>query len=428
MIHTRNGSNYSVQPDGSGKGRGKSRARYAKSSSNKTCLVDIRVSHHSPMSVPTTFDVSSEPELIQGNISRVEQFPSGSPINISVPVQKLVQRSQGRGVGNMPKPLEGGHELLLKHQELSGSGEDHRSIRRVTPIVFQRKGQKDNELVGEPKSLIHRPEEGVGDDPNFGERRPIGIYQLQTSSINVQRKSQRTSQEEERSQEPSSKGQRKSQLAQTLTTRVQDPQIGTIRSGQCFQYGQSSYGIHSQIAGKDEQDLSTQIIQEIQFVKTSIDVELGKCDAKLNKITSDINELKKNYRISADLHKLKTTRLDLISNACDRIEGKYQVQDYGMEDLFISNINDQLKILKNYVLEIVDNTNLFTTNLARSESERQILKDEIIAHVGKIHKNYEPNSHIPRNPTSLTEEKLSVKGSLTPFLGENAISERDIPK
>ncbi|MBW0548789.1 hypothetical protein O181_088504 [Austropuccinia psidii MF-1] len=59
-------------------------------------------------------------------------------------------------------------------------------------------------------------------------------------------------------------------------------------------------------------------------------------------------------------------------------------------------------------------------------SERQKLKNEIIANVEKIHKNYVP--HIPRHSTPLTEEKHSVKGSLTPFLGENVISANDIPK
>ncbi|MBW0465475.1 hypothetical protein O181_005190 [Austropuccinia psidii MF-1] len=33
-----------------------------------------------------------------------------------------------------------------------------------------------------------------------------------------------------------------------------------------------------------------------------------------------------------------------------------------------------------------------------------------------------------RHSTPLTEEKLSVKGSLTPFLGENPICAKDIPK
>ncbi|MBW0483436.1 hypothetical protein O181_023151 [Austropuccinia psidii MF-1] len=41
----------------------------------------------------------------------------------------------------------------------------------------------------------------------------------------VQRQAQRTSEEEERSQEPLRKGKRQSQLAQTLPTGVQDPQI-----------------------------------------------------------------------------------------------------------------------------------------------------------------------------------------------------------
>ncbi|MBW0471355.1 hypothetical protein O181_011070 [Austropuccinia psidii MF-1] len=179
MVHTKNGSNYSIQPDGYGQGRGKTMARYGKYSLIKTCLEDARVSPHSPISVPTNFDVSSEPELIQGNILRAEQFQSGSHKNISVPVQKLVQRIQGRGVGNMPKPLAGAHELLLKNTELSGSGEERRALRRAEPIVLQRQGQKDKQLVAEPKYFIHGPEERVGNDPSFGERRLSGIYQLQ---------------------------------------------------------------------------------------------------------------------------------------------------------------------------------------------------------------------------------------------------------
>ncbi|MBW0542117.1 hypothetical protein O181_081832 [Austropuccinia psidii MF-1] len=97
---------------------------------------------HSPRSMPTTFDVNSAAEMIQGNISRAEPFPSGSNSDISVPVQKLVQRSQERGVGNISKPLAGGHELLLRNQELSGSAEDHRTLRRVEPIFLQQQRQK----------------------------------------------------------------------------------------------------------------------------------------------------------------------------------------------------------------------------------------------------------------------------------------------
>ncbi|MBW0536689.1 hypothetical protein O181_076404 [Austropuccinia psidii MF-1] len=71
------------------------------------------------------------------------------------------------------------HELLLTHQELSRSGEDHRTLRRLEPIVLQGQSQKDKELVEEPKYFIHRPEEGVGNDSSFGDRRPSGVYQLQ---------------------------------------------------------------------------------------------------------------------------------------------------------------------------------------------------------------------------------------------------------
>ncbi|MBW0592083.1 hypothetical protein O181_131798 [Austropuccinia psidii MF-1] len=57
-----------------------------------------------------------------------------------------------------------------------------------------------------------------------------------TSIKSVQGQARRTSEEAERSQDQSKQGKRKSQLAQTLPTRVQDPQIGALRSGNCIQY------------------------------------------------------------------------------------------------------------------------------------------------------------------------------------------------
>ncbi|MBW0534517.1 hypothetical protein O181_074232 [Austropuccinia psidii MF-1] len=142
-------------------------------------MEDSRVSPHSPRSLPTNLDVNSESGLIHDNTSRAEPLSSGINANLSMPIQKLVQSSQRRGVGNMAKPLAGGHELLLTHQEFCGSGEYHRTLRMLEPIVFQRKIQKDEELVEEPDSFIHRPEERAGNDSSFGDRRPSGIYQLQ---------------------------------------------------------------------------------------------------------------------------------------------------------------------------------------------------------------------------------------------------------
>ncbi|MBW0471006.1 hypothetical protein O181_010721 [Austropuccinia psidii MF-1] len=152
-VHTRNGSNYSVQPDGCGQGRGRTRTRSGNSSSRKNFLEDARVFPHYPRSLPTNVDINSESELIQGSFLRAEPISSGSHRNISVQVQKLVQSSQGRGVGNIPKPLAGGYELLLTHQKLSGSGEGHRMLKRMESIVLQRQVSKDKELV-EEKSLL----------------------------------------------------------------------------------------------------------------------------------------------------------------------------------------------------------------------------------------------------------------------------------
>ncbi|MBW0478344.1 hypothetical protein O181_018059 [Austropuccinia psidii MF-1] len=179
MVHTRNGSIYSSQPNECGQGRGKTKSRSVKSSSRKTHMEDSRVSPHSSRSLPTSFDMNSKSGLLNDNILRAEPLSSRRNRNLSMPIQKLVQSSQRRGVGNMPKPLAGGHELLLTHQELSGSGEDHRTLRSLESIVLQRQGQKDKELVEEPKVFIHRPEEGTGNNSSFGDRRPSGVYQLQ---------------------------------------------------------------------------------------------------------------------------------------------------------------------------------------------------------------------------------------------------------
>ncbi|MBW0562134.1 hypothetical protein O181_101849 [Austropuccinia psidii MF-1] len=75
---------------------------------------------------------------------------------------------------------------------------------------------------------------------------------------------------------------------------------------------------------------------------------------------------------------------------------------------------------------MINNTNQFATHLARSDSERQKLKNEIIANVKQIHKNYEP--HMPRHSTPFTKEKNSVEEILTPFLRDNAICAKDIPE
>ncbi|MBW0501052.1 hypothetical protein O181_040767 [Austropuccinia psidii MF-1] len=158
-----------------------------------------------------------------------------------------------------------------------------------------------------------------------------------TSSRSVQRQAQRTSEEEKRSQESLRQGNRQRQLAQTLPTSVQDSQIGAFSRGQCFQYGQNSYGIHSKRAGKDEQDFSMQIIDEIHFVKSSIDLDLGKFDANLNKKILEMSELKRNDKKYTEWYQLTNVKLDSITNTCNIIESKCQVQNDGIVSLHFKN-------------------------------------------------------------------------------------------
>ncbi|MBW0586458.1 hypothetical protein O181_126173 [Austropuccinia psidii MF-1] len=145
-----------------------------------------------------------------------------------------------------------------------------------------------------------------------------------------------------------------------------------------------------------------EIIQEIHLVKTTINLETGKIDAKLTKRILDINDLKKNDKHSAEIHKFLIAKLELLSSTCDRIESEYHVQDDEMEDFSTRNIIDQLRVLKDYVFSVAENTSQFATHLARSDSERKRLKEEILAQVDKIHNNYESNPHMPRHSTPLT--------------------------
>ncbi|MBW0470345.1 hypothetical protein O181_010060 [Austropuccinia psidii MF-1] len=243
-------------------------------------------------------------------------------------------------------------------------------------------------------------EEIVGNDPSFGERRTICVH--------------RTSEETERSQEQSRNGKKQRQFGKTLPERVQDSQIGAFSYGQCVQYGHHSYGFHSQATQKDEKDFSKKPIDEIRYNQYSMDVKRNKVETELKKFTSNINKLKNNDKTFTECCKVKNARLESVLNKCDRIQKKCKVKNDELEDIYISHINDQLLILKNHVLEIVDNTNLFATHLARSDSERQKQKNEIIAHVEKINKNYETNTQMKRHSTPFTEEKPCVNESLTP--------------
>ncbi|MBW0554651.1 hypothetical protein O181_094366 [Austropuccinia psidii MF-1] len=278
----------------------------------------------------------------------------------------------------MTKPLEGVYELLLTHQGISGS------------------------------------KEGTGNDPSFG-RRTISINQLQTRSRNPKGKEQGTSEERESSQKQSRKGERKSPLAQTLPTGVQDYKIGAFIHGQCVQYGQNSYGSHILEKKEDEQELSTQIMDEMRYIQPIIDVKLNNFDKQLMKLTSNVNDLRNDERIITEWQRVTNARLESVSNKCERVESIYEVKNDELDNLSIKNINDQLTKLEQNVLAIALKRSRFATCLERSDNGRQKLKEEMMAQVNQIHKNYGPDSHMPRHSRPLAEGKRSVKESLTTF-------------
>ncbi|MBW0461771.1 hypothetical protein O181_001486 [Austropuccinia psidii MF-1] len=190
-------------------------------------------------------DLESSPQ--ERHVWRIPEFPPHSPRNISVPGQILVHRSQERGVGNMTNPLEGGYELLFTHQE--------KTIELLggwNLFSFKDKVKKRKNWLKSQSLLSIDQKRELEMTPALDEEGPVAS--TSSSFRSVQKQAQRTS-EEERSQ-----GQRQIQLAQTLPTRVEDPQIRALSHVKHIKYGQNSYGIHSQAAGKDKQDFSIQIM------------------------------------------------------------------------------------------------------------------------------------------------------------------------
>ncbi|MBW0491779.1 hypothetical protein O181_031494 [Austropuccinia psidii MF-1] len=160
-----------------------------------------------------------------------------------------------------------------------------------------------------------------------------------------------------------------------------------------------------------------QKIDKFRYIKHILDVKFNNFDEELNKLTSNTNNLGNNDRSLTEWCKVTRESIESTSNTCEKIENKCEVKNDELANIPINHINDKLTTLKDHVLEIVDNTNVFAIHLAQNEGERQKLTNEIIAHIDQIHKNYETDLYIPRNSTPLTEEENPVKEILTPFLG-----------
>ncbi|MBW0522622.1 hypothetical protein O181_062337 [Austropuccinia psidii MF-1] len=125
--------------------------------------------------------IPEDPPIPQGNVLRVELLPSGSQRNISVPVQRLVQGRKGRGLGNSFKPLAGRHELLFTHQELSGSGEDHRALRSMESLVLQGKGKNVQNWLKNQSLLSIEQKKELELTPYLEKDRPVASTSFKTA-------------------------------------------------------------------------------------------------------------------------------------------------------------------------------------------------------------------------------------------------------
>ncbi|MBW0470442.1 hypothetical protein O181_010157 [Austropuccinia psidii MF-1] len=223
--------------------------------------------------VSTTFDINSDPELIQGSILRVEPLPSGSHRNISFQVKNPYRAAKEEELEIFPSHWQGAMNFYLHIKSFLSQEKTIESLGGCIPLSCNDKLKKKDWLKNQSILSIYQKRKIIMSQ-YLEKEGPV----LQTSSRKVQIPAQRTTEETERFQEKSRQGKRQRQLAQTLPTRVQDSQIGTFSHGHCVQYGQSPYGAHSQGTGKEEQDIYMEIINEIRHIEAIIDVELGKCD------------------------------------------------------------------------------------------------------------------------------------------------------
>ncbi|MBW0541817.1 hypothetical protein O181_081532 [Austropuccinia psidii MF-1] len=202
MVHTRNGSHYSVQPDGSGQGRSKTRAISCNSSSQKTFLEDARSPPNSPWYLPKKFDVNSEPELDQCIILKAEPSLSGSHRNILVPVQKQVHSNQGRGVVNIFKPLEGAIDSYLHIKSFLGQEKTIEILGGWSPLSCKYKVKKIKNLLKNQSLLSIDQKKELEMTPPLEKEGLVASI----SSRNFQRQAKNTSEEAGMPQEPSGKG------------------------------------------------------------------------------------------------------------------------------------------------------------------------------------------------------------------------------
>ncbi|MBW0585833.1 hypothetical protein O181_125548, partial [Austropuccinia psidii MF-1] len=173
MVHTRNGSNYSVKQDGSGQGRGNTRTRYGRPSLRKENLEDFRVAPHSSRSVPTTFEINSGPELIQSNVSRVEPLPSVSHRNISVTVRNWYRAAKEDEWEIFPSIWQGDMKSYLHIKSFMGQEKTIVLLGGWSPFSFKEKVKKINNWLNKQSLLSIDQKKELETTPALNKEGPV---------------------------------------------------------------------------------------------------------------------------------------------------------------------------------------------------------------------------------------------------------------
>ncbi|MBW0581487.1 hypothetical protein O181_121202 [Austropuccinia psidii MF-1] len=121
----------------------------------------------------------------------------------------------------MTKPVAGAMNSYSYIKGFLGQEKTIEPLGGWSPLSFKGKVKKIKNWLKNQSILSVDQKKELEMTPDFEKEGPVAS----TSSRSVQRQAPRTSEEADRSQKPSRKGKRQSELAQTLPTGVQDPQI-----------------------------------------------------------------------------------------------------------------------------------------------------------------------------------------------------------
>ncbi|MBW0509278.1 hypothetical protein O181_048993 [Austropuccinia psidii MF-1] len=329
MTPTRNGSNYSIQSNGSGTGHSSQKSKRQECQPRGEAQMEDSRTSTSSQRLASTFDnlvESPEAEITAIPIFRPEAFPTGSNRDIPVSVQELVYGSKAAGVGTYSNSFDRHTELFSSSEEFYGPRKDRRTSERLDTHFLQGTSPTDKSLVEKPKHVFRGPEEEVG--PRKGQQ-PSGnspnLHKQKYASTSA-KNAQGNPKEQSEGQEKG-KGKGKIQVEQTLPTELQNYQEREDSHGQCVQYGKNSYGIPKQVGGKIEPIISKEVdlvklVTHFETCNKEILPKLNNFEYIQKKLGREMLQVKESQKTMIGLENINKDNILSLTQICSRIESK----------------------------------------------------------------------------------------------------------